>query len=90
MLPLDKIGLISCPTYLPASYAFLRHHCLYSIFQLISTPANDTIHDLILSGSLASPLLLITAFLPYVLVVSLMAFTEILAHIVVKTLRANL
>lgn len=81
---------MSCPTYLPTSDAFLRHHCLYSIFQLTSTPANDTIHDLILSGSLASPFLLITAFLPYVLVVSLMAFTKILAHIVVKTLRANL
>lgn len=81
---------MSCPTYLPTSDAFLRRHCLYSNFQLTSTPANDTIHDLILSGSLASPFLLITAFLPHVLVVSLMAFTKILAHIVVKTLRANL
>ena len=61
-----------------------------NIPQPISTPTNHTIYDLILCGSVAGPFLLITALLPHMLVVALMAFAEIWAHIVVKTLRANL
>ena len=60
------------------------------IAQPISAPTNHTIYDLIFCGSLAGPFLLITTFLSHMFVVSLMAFTKILAHIVVKTLRTNL
>lgn len=61
-----------------------------NIPQSISTPANHTIHNLILCTSLAGPFLLITALLLHMLVVSLMAFTNVLVHVVMKTLRANL
>ena len=56
----------------------------------ISTPANHAIYDLILSSSLAGAFLLITALLPHMLVISLMAFTEVWVCIMVKSLGANL
>ncbi len=58
--------------------------------QPISTSANHTIHDLVLCGSLACPFLLITALLPHMLVVPLMAFTEIWVAVMVETFGANL
>ena len=58
---------------------------LYSI----STPANHAVQNFILCGSLASPLLLITALLFHMLIISLMAFTAVLVHVVVQTFRTN-
>ena len=63
--------------------------CNY-VLQPVSPPTNYTIYDPILCGSVAGVSLTITALLPHMLVVSLMAFAEIWAHIVVKTLQANL
>ena len=56
----------------------------------ISTSANHAIYDLILISSFAGAFLLITTLLPHMLVISLMAFTEVLVYIMVKSLRANL
>ena len=56
------------------------------ILQPMLTAADDTIHDRIFRGSLASLFLLITTLLPHMLVISLVAFAEILAQVIMKTL----
>ena len=91
LLPQDKdmlpaIALDASPAGTPLGIITV---CNY-VLQPVSTPTNYTIYDPILCCSVTGPFLLITALLPHMLVVSLMAFAEIWAHIVVKTLRANL
>ena len=75
-------ALLTCPV------CALRHITTIctDISQPILTSANHAIYDLIFSSSLAGAFLLIAALLPHVLVVSLMAFTEVWVCIMVKSL----
>ena len=87
--PREMVSLLALFTDLVCMPSFVATVCT-EISQPILTTTNHTIYDLILSGSLAGPFFLITALLPHMFVISLVTFTKILAHIVVKTFRADL
>ena len=82
---------LSCTTlYVYAACVASPCHqfCLVSPTETSASP-NNSIHNLIFHRSFACSFLLIAALLSHVLVVSLMAFAEVSADVVVKTLRAN-